>query len=189
MVSDQLPQPVSAIILAGGRGSRMGYVDKGLVELDGKRLIEHVIDRIRDYVNELIISCNRNLDEYQRYGAVVPDREPGFPGPLMGILSASTQVSTSLCLVVPCDMPGLPEDLCRRLVAGLGSHDACVVHDGHRLQPLVALIRRQVIGSIDDYLSSGNSSVKGWLDRIGTVTLDFSDQPNAFKNINDPINP
>lgn len=167
----------------------MGHVDKGLVELDGKRLIEHVIDRIRDHVNELIISCNRNLDEYQRYGAVVPDREAGFPGPLMGVLSASTQASTSLCLVVPCDMPGLPDDLCPRLVAGLGSHDACVVHDGHRLQPLVALIRQQVIASIDEYLSSGNSSVKGWLDRIDTVTVDFSDQPDAFKNVNEPISP
>lgn len=179
-------QPVTGIVLSGGRGSRMGHVDKGLVELDGKRLIEHVIDRIRDQVSELIISCNRNLDIYQQYGTVVPDKIPGFPGPLTGILSASSEVSSPLCLVVPCDMPNLPEDLCPRLLSTLGTHQACIVHDGQRLQPLVALLKSEVAESIEEYLRSGNRSVMGWIERLDAVTLDFSDKPHAFDNINTP---
>ncbi|MEX2490100.1 MAG: molybdenum cofactor guanylyltransferase, partial [Pseudomonadales bacterium] len=135
-------QSVSGIVLAGGRGSRMGFADKGLVELDGVRLIEHVIRRIRDDVSELIISCNRNFDEYKQYGIVVEDNRPGFPGPLAGILSAAAQVTSPICLVVPCDMPHLPENLCQKLMAQLNAHSACVVHDGYRLQPLVMLLRK-----------------------------------------------
>lgn len=183
LVSDQ---PVTGIVLAGGRGSRMGHVDKGLVELDGKRLVEHVIDRIRDHVDELIISCNRNLEIYQQYGTVVPDRNPGFPGPLMGILSAAEEVSSPLCLVVPCDMPRLPDDLCPRLLSTLGTHELCLVHDGQRLQPLVALLKSEVTDSIEEYLLAGNSSVMGWIERLDAVTLDFSDKSHAFDNINTP---
>lgn len=176
--------PVSAIVLAGGRGRRMGNRDKGLIEINGKKLIEHVVSRLQAQVAEFVISCNRNADVYGKYGETVGDREAGFAGPLMGILSAADTASHDLCLVVPCDMPALPADLVGRLFSAIGKHEAAVAHDGDRMQPLVMLVRKRLIAEIGPYLAGGNSSVKGWLEERDIVEVDFSDQPEAFVNVN-----
>ncbi len=162
----------------------MGGRDKGLVQVGGRPLIEAVTERLGDQVDELVISCNRNYDEYRRYGKPVPDREAGFPGPLMGVLSASAQVGSDYCLIVPCDLPALPRDLRARLEAELGDHDIAVAHDGDRLQVLVFLARKASLTDIEDYLKYGDNSVKGWIAKLDAVTVDFSDCPGSFKNVN-----
>ncbi|MBD3647127.1 MAG: molybdenum cofactor guanylyltransferase [Pseudomonadales bacterium] len=178
------PAPVSAIVLAGGRGRRVGNRDKGLIEVDGKRLIEHVVTRLRHQVAEFIISCNRNVDIYASYGRTVRDRQPGYPGPLMGILSAAEVARHDLCLVTPCDMPSLPTDLVSRFLTAISDHDAAIAHDCDRLQPLVVLLGKPVIAGISQYLKDGNSSVKGWLSDLNCIEVDFSDQADAFINLN-----
>ncbi|MDO9188930.1 MAG: molybdenum cofactor guanylyltransferase, partial [Sulfurimicrobium sp.] len=100
---------VTAIVLAGGRGQRMGEADKGLVLLHGKPLVSWVLERIAPQVDEVLISANRNLERYRELGyAVLPDEMPDFPGPLAGLHRAMAEASHPLWLSVPCDTPFLP---------------------------------------------------------------------------------
>lgn len=97
---------VAAVILAGGQGRRMGGADKGLLDYRGRPLVEWVLDALAPQVAEILISANRNLDRYARYGRrVLPDALPDFPGPLAGVLAALDAVDTEWLLAVPCDTP------------------------------------------------------------------------------------
>ncbi|MEW8500460.1 MAG: molybdenum cofactor guanylyltransferase MobA, partial [Candidatus Thiodiazotropha taylori] len=129
----------TAVILAGGRGSRMGGNDKGLILFDGKPLIEHVVNTIAPQVGRLLINANRNMVEYQRFGyPVIRDELSGYQGPLAGIYSALEQITTSNLITVPCDGPRLPKDLVARLASAreAAAADIAVAHDGKRLQPV-----------------------------------------------------
>jgi molybdopterin-guanine dinucleotide biosynthesis protein A len=105
------------VVLAGGLGRRMGGADKGLIEYQGRPLIEWALAALASQVDEIFISANRNLDRYAAYGyRVLPDTLPDFPGPLAGVLAALEAVDTGWLLVVPCDTPHLPADLASRLL-------------------------------------------------------------------------
>jgi molybdenum cofactor guanylyltransferase len=116
------PRDITGVILAGGRGSRLGGVDKGLVPLHGRPLIEHVIDALRPQVGALLISANRNRDIYASYGyPVIADVMGDYDGPLAGMLSAMRAAGTAYILTTPCDAPSIPADLARRLAEALDS--------------------------------------------------------------------
>ncbi|MEJ2621707.1 MAG: molybdenum cofactor guanylyltransferase MobA [Candidatus Thiodiazotropha sp.] len=177
----------TAVILAGGRGSRMGGHDKGLVALDGKPLIEHVITAIAPQVEYLLINANRNLSDYQQYGyPVIRDKLSGYQGPLAGLYSALEQITTPELITVPCDGPRLPSDLVNRLVGARDAEGAeiAVAHDGKRLQPVYALIPKKLRQSLKAYLDSGDRKIDLWYAQHQMAKADFSDIPETFLNIN-----
>ncbi len=180
---------IAGVILAGGRGRRMGGQDKGLLPLHGRPLVAHLIERLAPQVDELLISANRNLDAYQAFGLpVVSDNLEGFQGPLAGILAALRRVRHPWLLVVPCDTPLVPADLAARLqtAAEAQRRPAAVVHDGERLQPLHLLVSTHLADDLGAWLAGGGRRLESWLERHRPAVADFSDQPHAFVNLNTP---
>ena len=177
---------ITAVILAGGRARRMHGQDKGLIELVGKPLIQYVIDTIEPQVNEIFISANRNIDTYKRFGyPVLSDMQKDFPGPLAGIAAALQRCQTDYLLVVPCDTPFLPSALAPTLLAQLkqDNADACIAHDGNRLQPLVALLSVSLTSALDKSIHAGHLKVERWMLEQNHCIARFSTQ-NEFININ-----
>lgn len=179
---------MTGVVLAGGLAKRMGGVDKGLVEVGGRPMVEHVLAALRPQVSDVLISANRNQARYTAYGhSVIMDAMPGFAGPLAGIASAMAAARTPLLLVVPCDGPRLPTDLGARLHAALSEAgaDIAVVHDGDRLQQLFALIRTRLLTELQAYLDAGGRGVERWYTGQHLAAADFSEVPHAFVNLND----
>ncbi|MEZ5560343.1 MAG: molybdenum cofactor guanylyltransferase MobA [Pseudomonadales bacterium] len=179
-------QRVTAVVLCGGRGTRLGGADKPLLAWRGRPLVEHVVTALTPQVEQLLISANRNPDQYRRYAPVVTDREPGYAGPLAGIDAALAVIDSGFLLVCPGDAPRVPPDLAARLGAGLEecNAEAAVAHDGTRRQPLHLLLAGTTAKALRDYLAAGGRSVAGWLERIRTADVDFADSAPAFVSLN-----
>jgi molybdenum cofactor guanylyltransferase len=180
---------ITAVILAGGRGSRMGGIDKGLVELNGKPLIEHVIAAIEPQVGSLMINANRNHQAYAELGyPVISDSMQDYQGPLAGFLAAMEAAQTSDILTVPCDGPLLAEDLVKRLREAREKEQAeiAVAFDGKRLQPVYALIPTRLKTSLQTYLDGGDRKIDLWYGQHRFAKADFSDIPATFVNVNTP---
>lgn len=180
---------ITAVILAGGRATRMGGEDKGLIKLGGKPMIEYVITTITPQVGRLLINANGHQDDYARYGLeVVADSWPDYPGPLAGIASAMAVANSEYLLCVPCDMPSLPDDLVERLLTVLLENQAevSVAHTGESLQPVCCLLRCDLNDELHHDISTGLRKVRSWLASRKLVKADFSDCPEAFVNINTP---
>jgi len=178
---------ITAVILAGGAGRRLGYRNKGLVEFEGQRLIEHVLARIHPQVGRVVVVANADVDAYRQLGLdVIEDTDFRGEGPLAGILAAARITQCPWLLVVPCDLPFLANDLVARLADSLGDLSAAIAHDGEREQFLVALLRTELAREIEPYLKSARRSVHGWLATHPYTTANFSDQPDSFRNINTP---
>ncbi len=178
---------ITGVILAGGRGSRLGGVDKGLVPLHGRPLIERVIDALRPQVGALLISANRNRDIYASCGyPVIADVMGDYDGPLAGMLSAMRAAGTAYILTAPCDAPSIPADLARRLAEALARENAVAstVSLQGRLQPVFALLRCTLAGDLEHRLKQGERGAGDWLRRQQAVPVDFSDAAGAFLNIN-----
>lgn len=180
---------ISGVILAGGRARRMGGTDKGLIALNGRPMVEHIIDAVRAQVGTLMINANRNLDDYARYGLpVVKDRMGEYFGPLVGMASALEASTTPYLLTVPCDSPLIPADLAARLYRAMQDADAqiSVVHDGERMQPVFALLRRELLPSLLAYLEAGGRKIDTWYARHRLALADFSDCRELSLNVNTP---
>lgn len=178
---------ISSIILAGGRATRMGGIDKGLVPLQNKPLIQHVIERLSPQVDEIIINANREISQYQSFGfAVWQDEIADFLGPLAGINLGLKHAKHDFLLTVPCDSPLLPLDLAARLMAGLieNNADIAVAACNGESQPVFCLCKKSVAKSLDDYLSNGGRKVSIWQNSQKTIKVDFSDSTDAFVNLN-----
>lgn len=177
--------PITAIILAGGQGVRMGKIDKGLQLLKGKPLYCHVIDRIKPQVDYIIVNANQHFDEYEQGTyCVVRDEIPGFLGPLAGIYSGLTHSKTDWNVIVSCDTPFLPTDLVSRLENKTAGKVLTYVFDGEKTHPTLLFIHRSLANEIKDYLTRGNRKLQGFLESVDGVTVDFSDKKEAFININ-----
>ena len=154
---------ITGLILAGGRGSRMGGVDKGLQTLDGMPLVAHVLERLQPQVGAVLINANRHLDAYAAFGCpVIADADGSFAGPLAGLLAGLQQCTSEWLLSVPCDSPRLPGDLAARLSAVEADVVVPVTADG-RIQPVFCLLRRSLSAELDRYLSAGGRKVESWL--------------------------
>ncbi|GMR20853.1 MAG: molybdenum cofactor guanylyltransferase [Gammaproteobacteria bacterium] len=178
---------ITAIILAGGKGRRLGGIDKGLLELNQRPLIEYVIDSISPQVAVLAISANRNQDKYSGYGVdVIADLKKDYQGPLSGLASVMGSVRTSHVLAVPCDMPGLPADLVERMTAALNNSgcNIAVVHDGKRIQNVLMLMATELHKEINTFLASGGRAVKDWLAIHDIAVADFNGSEEQFGSIN-----
>ncbi|MCO4202740.1 molybdenum cofactor guanylyltransferase MobA [Aeromonas taiwanensis] len=179
--------PVSAVILAGGRATRMGGDDKGWVPLAGKPLIEHVLERLRPQVDEVLINANRSQARYQALAPVIGDGNDDFQGPLAGMQAGLAAARHDWVLFVPCDGPALPLDLMTRFRAAITPDTELVVaHDGEHLQPVVALLRRALLPSLRQALAEGERKTGAWFARHRMAVVPFADLPDAFVNLNSP---
>lgn len=180
---------ISAIILAGGRATRMGGVDKGMVSFCQKPLTSHIIDRLAPQVDEILINANRELASYQALGyRVFQDEIADFAGPLAGMQLGLKHARNDLVLTVPCDSPMLPQDLAARLHTALLAQQADIAiatSNGHS-HPVFCLCRKSVLPSLDHYLQHGGRKVSEWQQSHQHVYVDFSECNDAFINLNTP---
>ena len=190
MQESKRPRPsITGLVLAGGRATRMGGMDKGLVELAGRPMIAHVLARLAPQVDQILVNANRNVDRYAAFGwPVVPDTDTGFLGPLAGLVAGLRASETPLVLTVPCDAPRLATDLTGRLYAALerDAAEIAVAFDGEWLQPVFMLVHRQVLASLEAFLAGGGRKIDRWFEQHRLARADFSDHKESFVNVNDP---
>ena len=182
-------EDVTGVVLAGGRATRMGGVDKGLVPVNGQPMIRWVIDVLRPQVADLLVNANRNLDKYGDFGfKVINDGDEEFRGPLAGIASGLRAAETRYVAFAPCDSPLVCGDLVTRLRAALSRDNTriAVAHDGERLQPVFALLERGLLDDLMRYLDNGGRKIDRWYAEHGYAQADFSDVADSFANINAP---
>lgn len=184
------PPKITALILAGGRGSRMGSVDKGLQLFKGKPMVAHVLERMSPQVDEVIINANRSIEQYAAFGhRVVPDAIDGFAGPLAGLHVGMTQATTTLLATVPCDSPFLPLDLVTRLHTAMevGNVDLAVAKTYDQAHPVFCLVKRDLEPHLREFLASGQRKIDKWYATLRVVEVQFDDQESAFANINTEV--
>ena len=177
---------ISAIILAGGRATRMNGVDKGLILLQNKPLVTHVIERLKPQVDEILINANREIAQYEAFGLpVLKDETDEFIGPLAGFLLGLTHAEHEYVLTVPCDSPLLPLDLVARLLNGLqmAKSDIAVASSDENAHPVFCLMKKSVLPSLQGYIESGERKVSAWQKSLNYVEVAFGDNA-AFTNLN-----
>lgn len=198
MTTARCAAEISGLILAGGRGSRMGGADKGLLPLEGRPLAAHVLERLAPQLSSVRINANRHAEAYAALGVgVISDPIPGeFAGPLAGMLAGLCSSEREWLLVVPCDSPRLPLDLAERLFdaakaaeADLAVPLACSEAGGEpQMQPVFCLLHRRLIASLAAYLDAGERQLQRWQRQQRHVLVPF-DRPEdelAFSNANTP---
>ena len=182
---------ITAVILAGGQGRRMGGEDKGLIEFRGRPLVATLIEQLERQSVPVLINANRNLEQYAAWGyPVVTDELNDFQGPLAGFASAMAAVDTAFILTLPCDGPQLSDDYVARFIAAREDTGASILvaHDGERLQPVHAMIRVDLLPDLQEFLASGDRKIDRWYARHDYRETDFSDRADMFRNINTPTN-
>jgi molybdenum cofactor guanylyltransferase len=183
-------QDITGLVLAGGRGSRMGGVDKGLQNHRGLPLALHALLRLQPQVGALMVNANRNLGAYEAFGEPVwPDPMGDFQGPLVGCLAGLQHADTAWLATVPCDTPDFPTDLVPRLAAAASAADAelayaVTVEDGREQpQPVFCLLQVALHDSLAAFLDGGGRKIDAWFAQHRAVAVHFPD-PAAFFNAN-----
>lgn len=193
------PQDITGLILAGGRGSRMGGIDKGLQNFNGIPLALHTLMRLGPQVQNVMVNANRNLSAYESFGASVwPDASADFAGPLSGFLVGLERAETPYVLTVPCDTPRLPLDLAQRLADALVRENADIAMAAApetddkgltqvRTQPVFCLMKIELSESLVKFTHAGGRKIDAWTALHQTVVVPFddaTDDPLAFANVN-----
>jgi len=193
------PVDITGLVLAGGRGSRMGGIDKGLKPFHGTPLALHALLRLGPQVGSLLVNANRNLAAYESFGApVLPDGLADFAGPLAGFLVGLENCETPWLLTVPCDTPLFPPDLAVRLTEAAQQAEAQIAmasaperqDDGSlqwRPQPVFSLLRADLLESLVRFTHGGGRKIDAWTGQHRTVLVPFDregDSPHAFSNAN-----
>jgi len=184
------PADITGLVLAGGRGSRMGGVDKGLQSFQGMPLALHALLRLAPQVGPTMVNANRNLAAYESFGSAVwPDADADFAGPLAGFLVGLERAETPYLMTVPCDSPAFPADLVARLAAGLEASDAdlamvrTVEARGPSLQPVFCLLRTRLLESLVGFMHGGGRKIDLWTAQHRVAEVEFDDAA-AFFNAN-----
>jgi molybdopterin-guanine dinucleotide biosynthesis protein A len=177
---------VSILLLAGGRGQRMGGQDKGLLEWHGQPLIAHLHALTRPLTDDLIISCNRNAERYQAYAdRVVEDAENDFPGPLAGIRAGLALARHTHLLVLPCDSPCLDIELLEGLLA-TACEQPVMLRQGEHWQPLFSLLPSHLSAALEAAWQAGERSPQRVLRQLGAKPLDCAEDDPRLANLNTP---
>jgi molybdopterin-guanine dinucleotide biosynthesis protein A len=183
---------ITGVVLAGGRGTRLGGADKGLQTLRGVALARRALDRLRPQVGRLLVNANRHVEEYATFGVpVCVDTVPGQPGPLAGLLAGLAAAGTPWLAAVPCDGPHFPDDLVRRLAHAVQAQHAeiaiAVTLEGgtRRRHPVYCLLSAALRQRLADALDRGERRVQQWVGAQRCVEVLFDD-PRAFLNANTP---
>jgi molybdopterin-guanine dinucleotide biosynthesis protein A len=192
---------ITGLVLAGGRGSRMGGVDKGLQNFNGTPLALHAVLRLGPQVGEVLVNANRNLAAYESFGVPVwPDGLADYAGPLAGFLTGLERCETPYLLTVPCDTPLFPLDLASRLAAAMAADDADIAMvsapeaadaPGTAAallpQPVFCLLRAALLDSLVRFTQDGGRKIDRWTGQHRTVLVPFDrpgDAADAFFNAN-----
>jgi molybdenum cofactor guanylyltransferase len=185
-------EDVTGMVLAGGRGSRMGGVDKGLQVHHGMPMALHAILRLAPQVEQVMVNANRNLGAYDAFGVPVwPDTVPDYAGPLAGFLAGLEHCETPYLVTVPCDTPNFPEDLVARLSASLMRDGADIAmaatqgEHGLQVQPVFCLLKSSLLESLVRFIESGYRKIDRWTAQHRCVAVPFDDD-GAFFNANTP---
>jgi molybdenum cofactor guanylyltransferase len=184
---------ITGLVLAGGRGSRMGGVDKGLQNHRGMPLALHALLRLQPQVGAMLLNANRNLGAYEALGAPVwPDPIEGFGGPLVGFLAGLEHCETPWLVTVPCDTPDFPTDLVTRLAAAADAQQAEIAYavtteaDGREQRhPVFCLLKADLMESVVAFLNGGGSKIDAWFAQHRAIGVPFADA-QAFFNANTP---
>lgn len=182
---------ITGVVLAGGRGSRMGGVDKGLQNHRGMPLALHALMRLQPQVGAMLINANRNLGAYEAMGAPVwPDPIENFAGPLAGFMAGLEHCETPWLLTVPCDTPDFPPDLAQRLALAASEHDADIAYpvtvepDGReQTHPVFCLLKSMLLESVIAFMQGGGRKIDAWFAQHRAVPVRFDDA-SAFFNAN-----
>jgi molybdopterin-guanine dinucleotide biosynthesis protein A len=188
-------EDITGVVLAGGRGSRMGGVDKGLQTFRGMPLALHTLLRLGPQVGEAMVNANRNLSAYESFGVPVwPDASADYAGPLAGFLVGLERCETAYLVTVPCDTPLFPSDLVARLTEAMEREGADIAmaaareEDGQlRPQPVFSLLRHELMESLVRFTHGGGRKIDAWTAQHKTVLVPFDrpeDEPAAFFNAN-----
>ena len=178
---------ISAIILAGGRATRMGCIDKGLVTLQNKPFIQHIIERLTPQVDEVLINANREIPQYRTFSLpVLQDEQPDFVGPLAGFSLGLHHCKHDYLLTTPCDSPLIPANLVNRLMQSISSEkaDIAVARSGGYSHPVFCLMKKSVLPSLTQYMAQGNRKVSLWQKSLAYTEVLFDDCDEAFINVN-----
>jgi molybdopterin-guanine dinucleotide biosynthesis protein A len=181
---------ITGVILAGGRGSRMGGVDKGLQPFRGAPMALHVMMRLQPQVSALMINANQNLAPYEAFGIPVwPDELQGFAGPLAGLQTALNHCETEYLVTAPCDSPFLPSDLVARLGKALVTQNADLAvavtgeGDARQAHPVFCLMKSSLLPHLTLFLQDGGRKIDAWYASLAVAETHFANE-DAFQNIN-----
>ena len=190
-------EAITGVILAGGRGSRMGGADKGLQNFNGVPLALHTLMRLAPQVGQIMVNANRNLSVYESFGAPVWPDTTGlgeYAGPLAGFITALERCETPYLLTVPCDTPLFPTDLVDRMATAMARENAdfavaaaCEEDGQFRPQPVFCLMNIDMLESLAQFTQAGGRKIDAWTAQHNTVIVPFDqpgDAPHAFFNAN-----
>ncbi|MCQ8895900.1 molybdenum cofactor guanylyltransferase [Limnobacter humi] len=181
------PDQITAIILAGGQGRRMGGIDKGLQNFKGAPLALHALLRLQPQVGSVCINANRNLGVYEGFGVhVICDKEANFPGPLAGMHAALYEADVPFLVTVPCDVPSFPADLVEKLKAPFEADPSLqlsVASTAGRSHPVFCMMRIDVYENLDEFMRSGGRKIDAWYAKLNHAVVEFDDE-DAFHNVN-----
>ena len=188
MTSNQLP-PCSILLLAGGRGQRMGGQDKGLLDWHGEPLIAHLHRKTRPLSDDLIISCNRNPEKYAPYAdQLVHDDEGDFPGPFAGIRSGLKAARHAHLLVLPCDVPRIDAALLNSMRETANQHPdkPLMLRHGEHWEPLLCVIPVALRADFESAWTDGERSPGRLMRKLGATALQCPDNDPRLANLNTP---
>lgn len=188
-MTDSITLPAcSILLLAGGRGQRMGGLDKGLVDFHGLPLIAHLHRLTRPLTDDLIISCNRNQQRYADYGdQLVSDDSAEFHGPLAGIRAGLAVAKHAWLLVLPCDAPLVDLPLLQAM-RGLAEQQKkpLMLRRGTQWEPLFSLLPTCIAPAVELAWQAGKRSPRQVLEAQGAIYLDLAEDDPRLANLNTP---
>tara|TARA_B100000614_G_scaffold221569_1_gene208807 strand:- start:475 stop:1080 length:606 start_codon:yes stop_codon:yes gene_type:complete len=176
---------LSTLILAGGKGSRMKGVDKGLINIGGKYIIEYLVSISSMYSSGVFVNANRNHEEYKKLNCkIIKDILEGYQGPLSGIYSGLLQIKTNYMITLPCDGPFLSDEYFKRMLEKPLNDKIRCAFSNNRLQPVYALIPKKCVNTLKLFLEGGGRKIDKWYKQYGYEVIDFSDMEEMFINVN-----
>ena len=181
---------ITGLILSGGRGSRMGLVDKGLQVFRGQPMVQEVLTRLQPQVGGVMINANQHIADYESLGCPVwPDEIKDFAGPLAGLQAGLAHCETPYLVTAPCDSPLLPENLVSRLAEALYEHQADLAvactgsAESKQTHPVFCLLKTECGPHLNDYLLKGGRKLASWYESLNVIEVFFEDE-SSFANIN-----
>ncbi len=187
-------EQITGLVLAGGRGMRMGQVQKGLQHLHGEPMLNHVLQRLQNQVGPIMINANQDIARYAEFSyPVIEDVIDGYAGPLAGIHAGLLRCKTPYLVSAPCDSPFLPRDLVQNLSLALIENQAqlavVTTLDNEsapaqmRAQPVFSLMESALAPHLQNFLENGGRKVSAWYASLRVVEVAFNDA-TSFRNIN-----
>tara|TARA_B100000686_G_C16806728_1_gene991629 strand:- start:8022 stop:8633 length:612 start_codon:yes stop_codon:yes gene_type:complete len=177
---------VTTLILAGGKSTRMDGQDKGLLNVEGKYIINYIINIAEKYSKKIIVNVNRNFEKYEAMGLVIcKDVLDDFQGPLAGIYSGLMMIDTEYMITLPCDGPFIRDIFFKKMISSDNNADINVAHDGKRIQPVYCMIKKSVTNNLEGFLKTDQRKIDKWFENNITNLIDFSQYNEMFVNIND----